>query len=104
MRSYECMLILDNRLDDDARLKSVNNIKEIIAKNGGNIISEENIGKKRLAYEIKKNKDGYYYLLVFKIASEAVKKIERAFSISDDILKDIIVLQEEVVVEKPRKK
>lgn len=65
MRRYESMVIIDTKIEEIERLKTINKIKEFIEKSGGKIISFEEWGNRKLAYPIKKRNEGYYILLKF---------------------------------------
>ena len=61
MNKYELALVLNAKIEDDERAATVEKIKEMIAKFGGTVTNVDEWGKKRLAYEIQKMREGYYY-------------------------------------------
>ena len=71
MNKYELALVVSAKIEDDARTDAVEKAKELIAKFGGNVTNVEDAGKKRLAYEIQKMKEGFYYFIQFVLWSQS---------------------------------
>ena len=93
MNKYETIMILEKdneKLRKDAIVKIENFIKE-----KGKLESSEDIGVKKLAYEIKKNKEGYYYLINFEMKPDDICELERIYRITDEILKFIVIRKED---------
>ncbi|MBU1083817.1 MAG: 30S ribosomal protein S6 [Candidatus Omnitrophota bacterium] len=65
-------------------------IKGIIGENSGKILKENEIGKKRLAYPVKKKEEGIYYEVNFDATPESITKMSRLFRINNDILRTLI--------------
>ena len=65
MNKYELALVVDAKIEDDARVATVEKAKEYVTKFGGNITNVEEWGKKKLAYEIQHMKEGFYYFIQF---------------------------------------
>ena len=63
MNKYELTLVVNAKIEDDERAAAVEKAKEIITRFGGTVTEVEDAGKKRLAYEIQKMKEGYYYFI-----------------------------------------
>lgn len=95
MRSYENILILDPTIEEDAIEKELKEIENLIKKGGGEIISIDKWGKKKLAYPIKKNDTGYYFLLNLKLTPKAVGDIELKYKLNQNILRYSIIGKEE---------
>ena len=55
----------------------------------------ENMGKKKLAYEVKKNKEAYYVVFTFEAAPESIAELERNYRITDEVIKFIVVRKDE---------
>lgn len=68
--------------------------KEVITKNGGEIETCLDMGMRNLAYEIKKNKRGYYYVIYFKAQPRLIKELERNYRINEEILRFIVIKYE----------
>jgi small subunit ribosomal protein S6 len=90
MRKYEVMYILRTDLDQDAVQAAVEKFQSII-NNGGEIIKHDVMGKRRLAYEINKFRDGTYILVDFNGTPEVVAELDRVMKISDEIIRYLIV-------------
>lgn len=86
MNKYESILVFRPDMEDSARLELLEKFKEIIAADG-NVESVDDWGKKRLAYEIQKLQDGYFYLINFEAGANLPKELERNYKISDQVLR-----------------
>jgi len=87
---YESVFILTPVLDTQGVEKAVNECINIIQKEGGNIVHQENWGIQELAYPINKQKRGFYVVLEFESAPEVVKKITTYFRRSEQIIRHIV--------------
>ena len=94
MRKYEVIFIV-KPLDEEAINGVVARYDNIITTNGGNIDKIERWGKKRLAYEIKDNTDGYYCLFYITAEPAVINEVDRVMKITDEILKHMIIKDEE---------
>ena len=99
MRSYEVIFILDPALADDGVEAAVVAAKGVLAKAGGEVAEVQKWGKKRLAYDIKKRREGHYVYFRAQAPGKAVAELERHLKIAEPVLKYITVL-----MEKPRRK
>lgn len=94
MRNYELLFILDPAMDEAARNQMIETVKGIINADGE--AGEADLwGAKKLAYPIKKKKDGFYVLIPFKASAELPKELDRRLKISDNCMRHIIVCQDE---------
>ena len=94
MNKYETVMILDCNISEEDRKNAIEKIKNYIEKNG-EIRKTEDMGKRKLAYEVKKNKEGYYYIIEFTTNPENIAELERIYRITDEILKFIVVRQDD---------
>ena len=94
MNKYELALVLNAKIEDDERAATVEKIKEMIAKFGGTVTNVDEWGKKRLAYEIQKMREGYYYFIQFEAETTAPAEIERHMRIMDNVLRYLVVKKE----------
>lgn len=92
MRKYECFVIIDADLPDDAIVTVDDKIKNIVAGNGGTVLDYVPWGKKKLAYPVKKRTRGHYVLLEFAGESGLVAELERNLRLDERVLKFITVL------------
>jgi small subunit ribosomal protein S6 len=91
MNIYETIVILDAALPDEEINTAVSKIKDIITNSGGEIITAESWGRRKLAYEIKKHTKGVYYLLIYKTPPETIKKLEEFYKVFDPVIKFMVI-------------
>jgi small subunit ribosomal protein S6 len=91
MNVYENIVILNAAISDEEAEAAITKIKELIAGQGGEVLKVNIWGRKKLAYEIKKQKKGLYVLLFYKIPPASIKKIEEFYKVFDAVLKYIII-------------
>ena len=94
MRKYEVLFII-RPLDEEATNAVIDKFSKLIAANGGEIVKEDRWGKKRLAYEIKKEAEGFYVLFYVNCEPNCVNECDRVMKITDEILKHMIVRSDE---------
>lgn len=94
MNKYELALVVSAKIEDDARTDAVEKAKELIAKFGGNVTNVEDAGKKRLAYEIQKMKEGFYYFIQFDAESDVPAKVEAQVRIMEPVIRYLCVRQD----------
>lgn len=99
VRSYEVIFILDPALGDDGVEAAATAAKAVLAKAGGEVVEIQKWGKKRLAYDIKKRREGHYVYFRAQAPGKAVSELERHLKIAEPVLKFITVL-----VQTPRRK
>ncbi|RDU73309.1 30S ribosomal protein S6 [Helicobacter anseris] len=94
MKHYETMFIIKPTLVEEEIKAKIDFYKEAITKNGGSIETCLDMGMRNLAYEIKKNKRGYYFVIYFKAQPSMVLELERLYRINEDILRFIVIKYE----------
>jgi small subunit ribosomal protein S6 len=99
VRSYEVIFILDPALGDDGVEAAATAAKAVLVKAGGDVVEIQKWGKKRLAYDIKKRREGHYVYFRAQAPGKAVAELERHLKIAEPVLKFITVL-----VQAPRRK
>jgi small subunit ribosomal protein S6 len=91
MNKYELALVVSAKIEDDARTAAVDKAKAIIEKAGGTVTDVIEWGKKRLAYEIQKSKEGYYYFIQFDGNSDSPAQVEANVRIMESVLRYLCV-------------
>jgi small subunit ribosomal protein S6 len=91
MNIYENIVIFDSGLSDEEAEGTVTKIKGIVTGSGGEVLKVDVWGRRKLAYEIKKQKKGIYVLLLYKTPPETIKKLEDFFRLSDVVIKYMII-------------
>lgn len=94
MSKYELAVVVSAKLEDDARAEVIEKVKALVTRFGGNITDVDEWGKKRLAYEIQKMKEAYYYFIQFDAESTAPIEIENRVRIMDNVIRFLCVKQE----------
>ena len=94
MNNYETVILLNSELSKEERNNVILKIREEISNNG-KVEGEEDKGLRKLAYEIKNNKQAYYYIFEFSSESTFIAELERIFRITDEILKFIVVRKDD---------
>ncbi len=95
MHNYELALIVNSKIEDDARTATVEKAKEYITRAGGTITDVEDWGKKKLAYDIQKMSEGFYYFIHFDAETTAPAEIESNVRIMDNVLRFLCVRTDE---------
>ena len=94
MNKYELALVVNAKIEDEERLATVEKAKEYITRFGGTITNIDEWGKKRLAYEIQKMTEGYYYFIQFDADTTVPAEIEKRVRIMENVIRYLCVKQE----------
>src|ERR1700733_15890590 len=89
MRNYEIMFIVNPNATEEEIYKINGQIEGVITSGGGKIDKIEKMGKRRLAYEVDKHREGFYVLFVMSANGEIVKECERRLRVIDAVIKYI---------------
>ena len=87
MNKYEFAVILNGKLEEEAKVEAIEKVKALIERFGGTIVKVDDWGKKRLAYEIQKIREGFYYFIKFESESSAPIEIERRVRIMEPVIR-----------------
>ncbi|ACC98908.1 Ribosomal protein S6 [Elusimicrobium minutum Pei191] len=96
MRTYETVTILKPQLSDNEVAEFLNSAKEFITKAGGEIVSEEKLGRRRFTHEIDHVRDGFYVYLKFRALPAFVKSWDEMAKLNEQILRSIVMLSIEI--------
>lgn len=91
MKKYETIFILNPTFDEETVKANIEKFKGVIENGGGTVENVDFWGKRKLAYEIAKQTEGYYTLINFTAAAELPKELDRVFRITDGVIRHIIV-------------
>ena len=91
MNKYELAVVLTTKIEDEERAASIEKIKEVIARFGGVVTNVDEWGKKRLAYEIQHQREGFYYFIQFEADAACPAEVERHARIMDNVLRYLVV-------------
>ncbi len=95
MNKYELALVVSAKVEDEVRDAVVEKAKGYITRYNGVITEVEEWGKKRLAYEIQKMHEGFYYFIQFEADGSAPAEIESHVRIMDNVLRYLILKKED---------
>src|SRR6266481_5203890 len=95
MRNYEIMFIVNPNAPEEEIDKINSQLEGIITSGGGKVEKIEKMGKRRLAYDVDKHREGYYMLFVISANGEIVKECERRLRVMDAVIKYITVRTDE---------
>ncbi len=95
MNKYELAVVVSAKIEDDARAATLEKAKALVERFGGQITNVDDWGKKKLAYEIQKMKEAYYYFIQFEAESTAPAEIESRIRIMDNVIRYLCVRQDE---------
>lgn len=94
MNKYESVIIINPSVDEEKVKSLIDKFSDLINKNG-KVEKVDTLGKKKLAYEVKKNKEGIYVVLYFEAEPILIAELERNYRITDDVIKFIVIKVEE---------
>ncbi|MBC7960757.1 MAG: 30S ribosomal protein S6 [Vallitaleaceae bacterium] len=95
MNKYELALILNGKLDEESKIAAFEKVKGYVERFGGTITKVDDWGKRRLAYEIEKIREGFYYFIYFEAASDAPGELEKRIRIMEPVLRYLCLRIEE---------
>ena len=90
MNKYESVIIINPNVEENALNELVERFSTLI-NSDGKVEEVNNLGKKRLAYDVKKNKEGYYVVYEFEANPNLIAELERNYRITDDVIKFIVI-------------
>ena len=94
MNKYELAVVLNAKIEDEERLAALEKVKGYITRFGGTIANVDEWGKKRLAYEIQKMKEGFYYFIKFESDSNCPNEVENSIRIMENVIRFLCVKDE----------
>ena len=95
MNKYELAVVVSAKIEDDERAAVIEKCKKYIVRFGGTITEVDEWGKKRLAYEVQKMKEGFYYFIRFEAPATAPAELESRVRIMDNVIRYLCVRQDE---------
>ena len=90
MNKYETIFIINPNVDEEGTKALVQKFTDLI-NNDGKLEKADELGKRRLAYEVKKNKEGYYVVFYFEANTSLIAELERNYRITDEVIKFMTV-------------
>lgn len=94
MNRYESVVIINPRVDEEGVKGLVQKFTDLI-NTDGKVEKVDELGKRRLAYEVQKNKEGYYAVFYFEANPNLISELERIYRITDEVIKFMTIKVEE---------
>ena len=94
MNKYESVIIVNPNVDEEG-IKALEKKFTDIINNDGKLEKIDNLGKRKLAYEVKKNNEGIYLVLTFEADADLIEELQRNYRITDEVIKFIVIRIEE---------
>jgi len=94
MKKYELCVVVTTKIEDEERAATVEKVKEIITRFGGNVTNVDEWGKRKLAYEIQKMKEGFYYFITFESDSNCPNEVEQRVRIMENVIRYLCIRQD----------
>ena len=91
IKHYETMFIVKPTLTEEETTAQIDLVKSNIEKNGGEIVTCDDMGTRQLAYEIERHKRGHYYVIYFKAPTTSILELERNYRINENIIRFIFI-------------
>ena len=95
MNKYESVVIINPSLEEQGIKEVITKFTDLINNNDGKVENVEEMGRRKLAYEIKKHAEGYYVVYTFEANPEFIRELERIYRITDSIMKFITIRKED---------
>lgn len=91
MNQYELALVVNAKVEEDVKVATLEAVKELIARFGGTVTNVDDWGKKRLAYEIQKMKEGFYYFIQFDADATVPGEVEQRVRIMENVIRFLCI-------------
>ena len=94
MSKYELAVVVNAKIEDDARTATIEKVQKYITRFGGTVTNVDEWGKRKLAYEIQKMREGFYYFIHFESDSSVPAELESRLRIMDNVMRYLCVREE----------
>ena len=94
MNKYELAVVVNAKLEEEERAAVLEQVKDYITRAGGNVTDVDEWGIRKLAYEIQKMHEGYYYFVHFEADSSCPGEVERRIRIMENVIRYLCVRQD----------
>ena len=95
MNKYEMMFIVKATMESENVKATAENMKKIVADLGGKVVEFKELGEKKLAYSIKKELSGYYFVMQIEASKEAEAELSRKAGLDENIIRHLIIRLDE---------
>ncbi|MBU0612890.1 30S ribosomal protein S6 [Patescibacteria group bacterium] len=94
MQNYELLVIISSKITEEEIPSVTDKIFELIKKNEGTIVRDENMGKKKLSYPIQHQRYGFYVLVDFDLPGESLRKVEKELKLMEEVTRYMVVVRD----------
>jgi len=94
MNKYESVIIINPNVDEEGMKALISRFTDLI-NTDGKVEKVDELGKRKLAYEVKKNEEGFYVVFYFEANSDLIAELERNYRITDEVIKFMTIKQED---------
>ena len=91
MNCYETLFVIKPTLTDEEIALQITKVKDILAKEGAELLGTNDMGMRKLAYPVQKNERGYYTILFYKAEGTVIQELERNLKINEDVIKFLTI-------------
>jgi small subunit ribosomal protein S6 len=91
MTCYETLFVVKPTLTEEEIAAQIAKVKDVLAKEGAELVGTNEMGMRKLAYQVEKHNRGYYTVLFYKAAGSTIHELERNLKINEDIIKFLTV-------------
>ena len=95
MNKYELAVVVSAKIEDEERAAVIEKVKALIERFGGNVTNVDEWGKKRLAYEVQKMREAFYYFIQFEGEATVPAEIESRIRLMENVVRYLVVRQDE---------
>lgn len=93
MNKYESIIIINPNVDEEGMKALISRFTDLI-NSDGKVEKVDELGKKKLAYEVKKNEEGFYVVFYFEANTNLIAELERNYRITDEVIKFMTIKQD----------
>ncbi len=97
MRNYEIIFIVRPDVADDEVQKLITQMEGVVATAGGKVEKVEKMGRRRLAYRVEKQREGFYVLFFIEGTGDTVREFERRLKVTDAVIKHMTICTDEII-------
>jgi small subunit ribosomal protein S6 len=91
VHEYELMLILNPELDEEGQQAATGRVQSFVTDRNGEFMALEPIGRRRLAYQINRQRDGYYTIARFKMDPAGADELDRSLKLAEPVIRHLII-------------
>ena len=94
-RSYELTLVINSQVSEDAAQEAVQRYQDFLTGHGASVVNVDQLGVRKLAYEISKQQQGFYTFIQFESGTEVIQELDRICKLDESLLRHLVVVVEE---------